>query len=185
MCKSLKTYRERNSFPLRIPGWAWKLNWYRWREEKHKKCYWIFACTLEHFAREKSPKGETKVGSLYSFQTEKQPIRGKLTKMIEGRHLSGEGVSREVRLSLMRFVCTDFSSPSFPSLVIMMLSLMVEGGYLSRGSFTTCFGGEGWRGWSQSDLFPQSSRLKYLMCYAAIVLGSMFLTSSETSNRNK
>ena len=64
----------------------------------------------------------------------------------------GEKLTRKIRVSLTRFVWADFLALNSPSLVITVSPfLLISGGHLLHGGFTTCFKeGQGRRG--QSDL---------------------------------
>lgn len=55
--------------------------------------------------------------------------------------MNGEEVIRKIRVSLIRFLCTDFLAPNYPSLVIRMSSiLLVQGGYIYHRFLMTCLG---------------------------------------------
>lgn len=67
--------------------------------------------------------------------------------------VNGEEVARNIRVSLTKFVCTDFLAPNSLSLVIRISSLLlVQERELSLGSFMTCFRGKDEAGGGQSDL---------------------------------
>lgn len=56
-----------------------------------------------------------------------------------------EEVTRKIRISLTRFVCSELLAPNSLSLVIRKSSLLlVQGGDLSQESFMTCLREEGW-----------------------------------------
>lgn len=97
------------------------------------------------FTREWRLKEVTRAGNFYSFR--------------EQHICEDRGSSRRIRVSLTRFVGTDFLAPNFPSLVERMSSfLLVQGGYPSYGRFLTSFredvhvGGKGERSGDLSAL---------------------------------
>lgn len=73
----------------------------------------------------------------------KQPSKFMKNGKIKGfgsEVVSDEEVTRKVRVSLVRLVCTDFSVPSSLSLVIRMPpSFLLQLGYLAHGRFSSCF----------------------------------------------
>ena len=92
--------------------------------------------------------------------------------------VNGEEVTMKTRVSLTSFVCTDFSAPNSPFLVVRMSPfLLVQGKYFSHGSLMICFSEKGLRG-CQND-FPDSAAfsnffsLRYLICQGAVFADSV------------
>lgn len=84
--------------------------------------------------------------------------------------------NRKIRVSLTRFVCTDLWAPKSSSFVIRMSSfLLVQGGYLSHGSFISCFQEE--KGESECPCtcrFSSAFNSKYAICQSDISCGGIF-----------
>lgn len=53
--------------------------------------------------------------------------------------VNGEEITRKIRVSLTKFVCTHFSAPNSVSGDKDAFYPVSTGGYLSHGSFTSCF----------------------------------------------
>lgn len=66
---------------------------------------------------------------MWRIDRKKQKENKNKNKMFALRIVNDEEVTRKVKISLRRFVCTDFLAPNTPSLVIRMsFILLVLGG---------------------------------------------------------
>ena len=92
------------------------------------------------FTKEQRPQDVARAGSFYTF--DKETINLWRTDKTKGFRLwvvNGEEVTREIQVSLTRFVIIAFMALNTLHLMIRMSSILVQGGYLSHGRLISCF----------------------------------------------